>query len=145
VPRNDAATRRIPTSVNTNTHPDNNICSTATISSDIATTPNIDKANDKSPDPEPVPGLLSHALPIVEAFRAARANVLADLQIDVVDAIRQQDLSRAPCKDLALMLSTLHNLERLERGQSTSNVDIIAASIDRISRRAIHPDKVVDV
>jgi IS30 family transposase len=76
----------------------------------------------------------------VEAFKAGRADILAslqakslDLQQRIVDSLTDGDLALlSPAQkggmltSLNIMHGTLYDKERLERGQSTANVSLIA-------------------
>lgn len=58
------------------------------------------------------------------AFNECRADLLASTQSRIINSIDDDVIAKSTLRDRAHALSTLHNAERLERGQSTSNVNV---------------------
>ena len=70
-------------------------------------------------------------------WKKNKADVLSGEQKKVLVALGHQELADAPVKDLALLFKTLYEAERLERGQSTSNVAIFAKMVDKVAGERI--------
>lgn len=68
---------------------------------------------------DPSTGQLSR----VKAFREARADILAAKQMDILENVTADKMDKAGLKELASAFAVLHDHERLELGQSTTNVD----------------------
>lgn len=64
----------------------------------------------------------------LEAFKSNRADLMAMKQAQVLGALTIEDVEKASAKDKALVYGILYDKERLERGQSTSNVATILAT-----------------
>jgi len=77
--------------------------------------------------------LFIHDKSVRTAFKKNKSEVLNDLQIEVVNAIREQDLAAAPTKELASLLQVLHNAERLDDNLSTDNISIIGSIVDKVA------------
>ena len=60
----------------------------------------------------------------VDTFKSNRAEILTGLQERFVNSISDNDLARTPVGSRIQAVSQLHNMERLERGQSTANVAV---------------------
>lgn len=56
-------------------------------------------------------------------YKSARADVLAHKQSQIMEAMTPEKIASANFRDLAAGMASLHGMERLERGQSTQNVD----------------------
>jgi transcriptional regulator len=63
----------------------------------------------------------------VEAFKKHRAEVMAEKQKEVLGHLTEEKLKKANAKDLCIVYGTLYDKERLERGQSTTNVGLQAS------------------
>ena len=64
----------------------------------------------------------------LEEYKVNRADILAIKQVDCLNALTGAKLKNASVRDLTIVFGTLYDKERLERGQSTSNVATILAS-----------------
>lgn len=68
----------------------------------------------------------------VQQYTENRADILAALQRRLLVSITDDDIKRTSAAQRVTMAAILHDKERLERGQSTSNVltiDVLAADI----------------
>lgn len=95
-----------------------------------------------------VPTADSHPSDIIsrlQTFKANRADILADLQLQVIDAINNQDLRATPTKDLASLFKISYDAERLERGMSTGNIDILSKASDIIARKRLGNQSAINV
>ncbi len=61
-----------------------------------------------------------------EDFKAHRADILAGLQGKLIQSITPDDIKKAPLGSKVLAVAQLYDKERLERGQSTANIDFHA-------------------
>ena len=77
--------------------------------------------------------LFIHDESVRKAFKKNKSEVLNDLQLEVVNAIREQDLAAAPTKELASLYQVLHNAERLDDNLSTDNISIIGSIVDKVA------------
>ena len=71
----------------------------------------------------------------LDRFKKHRADLLTLKQADILRSITDKDIREASLLQRATTLGILHDKERLERGLSTSNVDIhseIRSSIERV-------------
>ncbi len=59
-----------------------------------------------------------------EYFQANKADILNKVQMMIVEQVDQKRLKGASLNNLAYAFQNFHNSERLDRGESTSNVDI---------------------
>ena len=59
-----------------------------------------------------------------EDYKSRRADVFAGLQERILRSITDEAIKRTPAIQLVTAASILYDKERLERGQSTSNVDV---------------------
>lgn len=64
----------------------------------------------------------------LEAYKTHRADLMTLKQAQVMGALTIEDIEKASAKDKALVYGIFYDKERLERGQSTSNVAVILAS-----------------
>lgn len=64
----------------------------------------------------------------LEAFKMNRGDILAGIQETVAASLTVEDIKGASVRDRTILLGTLYDKERLERGQSTQNVATILAS-----------------
>lgn len=60
----------------------------------------------------------------LEVFKQLRADILTHKQYRILDHMTEKKLKDTSIRDLSVSMSALSNMERLERGQSTSNVSI---------------------
>jgi hypothetical protein len=74
---------------------------------------------------------------VVNAFKAKRADLLTLKQAEIYSYMTPDKLNTAPLQALTTSLAILYDKERLERGQSTENIDIqqITASLEEIRKR----------
>jgi hypothetical protein len=61
----------------------------------------------------------------LEVWKEKRADILASKQATALQALDAEDIKKASPKDKALIFGILYDKERLERGQSTSNVSVL--------------------
>ena len=66
----------------------------------------------------------------LEAFKQHRADILAGRQMECLQLLTADDIKKASPRDKAIIFGTLYDKERLERGQSTSNVSLLSRLID---------------
>lgn len=84
--------------------------------------------------PQAIHRSIQHLLPTEDTaeYRKHKADILANLQskilLEVSDAPLKDLMSKQPSA-MALWFNSLYNAERLERGQSTANVDTVLHSI----------------
>lgn len=64
----------------------------------------------------------------LESFKKSRADIFAGIQETVASTLSEGDIKKASVRDRTILLGTLYDKERLERGQSTSNVATILAT-----------------
>lgn len=74
----------------------------------------------------------------LDDYKKNRADILADTQRRVLSAMSDSDIKKASGKDKALMYGIFYDKERLERGESTSNM----AGIIKVLRVADSVDQV---
>lgn len=60
----------------------------------------------------------------IKNWRRTRADLLSVKQSQMLEAMTPEKMERASVRDLAGAMVGLHGIERLERGQSTSNIDL---------------------
>lgn len=60
----------------------------------------------------------------LEEYKINRADIFAVKQIECLEHIDHARLKKASARDLAIVLGTLYDKERLERGQSTNNTSV---------------------
>lgn len=66
-------------------------------------------------------GFSIHAL---KTYKEHRADIFAHIQSQVMGGMTPEKIKAASLRDLAVAANNLHGMERLERGQATSNVNI---------------------
>jgi hypothetical protein len=64
----------------------------------------------------------------LESFKEHRADILAGIQETVLGTLTVEDIKGASFRDRTVAMGILYDKERLERGQSTSNVATILAT-----------------
>ncbi|KAB0668952.1 hypothetical protein F6V30_14030 [Oryzomonas sagensis] len=64
----------------------------------------------------------------LESFKINRADIFAGLQETVAGSFSRADIKKASVRDRTILLGTLYDKERLERGQSTQNIAVRMAS-----------------
>ena len=67
-----------------------------------------------------------HSLSLVDLrnWKRTRADLLSIKQMQIVERMTPEKMEGASLRDQAGALASLNNIERLERGQSTANIDI---------------------
>ena len=73
----------------------------------------------------------------VEVYKKNRADIFAGLQEKIVASMSGTDLEKVPFRDKTIALGVIGDKERLERGESTSNL----AGIVKVLRAADSSDK----
>lgn len=58
----------------------------------------------------------------LEKFKAHRADILAGTVQRIVSTLKDSDIKKAPFRDRVIAIGVLTDKERLERGESTSNL-----------------------
>lgn len=61
----------------------------------------------------------------LDSFKANRADVFAGIQEMVARSLNEEDIKKSSIRDRTILLGTLYDKERLERGQSTANVGVL--------------------
>lgn len=64
----------------------------------------------------------------LDSFKTHRADIFAGIQETVAASLTSGDINSASIKDRTILLGTLYDKERLERGLSTQNSAVILAS-----------------
>lgn len=62
----------------------------------------------------------------INAFKAHRADILTLKQINLLNALNEKTIAAMPGRDLVVATGILYDKERLERGQSSINIDLRA-------------------
>jgi len=92
---------------------------------------------------------LRHILPdeATEAYKAKRADILSRVQLRVLESIDDESINKAPLAARATTYGILYDKERLERGQSTSNMMSVHADLEALrgARREIQEADEIDV
>lgn len=70
---------------------------------------------------------------LVNQFRENRADILASTEALLLAAITPDKAAGSTIKDLAVSMEKLNAMERLDRGQSTSNVELLINSVEKIA------------
>ena len=76
----------------------------------------------------------------VEIWKKRKADILAGKQAAVLSLLTQDDIKKASPKDKVVMFGILNDKERLERGQSTSNVSVlfrVAEEAEKIQQEGV--------
>jgi hypothetical protein len=68
------------------------------------------------------------SLETIEEFKTNRADIFAGIQEIVARSLTEEDIKKAGVRDRTILLGTLYDKERLERGLSTQNSAVIMAS-----------------
>lgn len=81
--------------------------------------------------PQAIHNRIKDMLPIPETqvWIDHRADILANLQMKILSHVDDDRLKKAPAGSLVLAACQLYDKERLERGQSTENIDYRAQSV----------------
>jgi hypothetical protein len=74
---------------------------------------------------------------IVKTFKNNRSDLFAWMQERFVSSISDEDIKKTPVGSRVLAVAQLYDKERLETGQSSSNL-AVNLGLDTSSRRAIH-------
>lgn len=77
----------------------------------------------------------------IQSYKENRADILAGLQARIIKSITEADLSKATAYQKVGMYALLYDKERIERGQSTSNVSILTKIIQVADRQETGHDK----
>ena len=83
---------------------------------------------------------LQHFLPTqdTEEYKDKRADILAHTQLKLITQIDSKRLKKAQLRDLVVSAGILYDKERLERGQSTTNVDV---HLERADLKTLEAEK----
>ena len=65
-------------------------------------------------------------------YKSNRADIMADLQHRLLNSITDDDIKKAPIGTKILGMAQLYDKERLERGMSSENIQLIHADIAKI-------------
>ena len=60
----------------------------------------------------------------LESFKNTRADTFAAIQAKIVESLSPDAIKAASVKDRTILLGTIYDKERLERGQATSRIEI---------------------
>jgi hypothetical protein len=74
----------------------------------------------------------------VDNYLRSKADILASKQLMVLDAITPDAVDRAKLGDVAMLFDKLNMHERLQRGESTSNISMIASLVDKRAEDSLH-------
>jgi hypothetical protein len=74
----------------------------------------------------------------VDNYISSKADILASKQLMVLDAITPDAVDRAKLGDVAMLFDKLNMHERLQRGESTSNISMIASLVDKRAEDSLH-------
>lgn len=82
-----------------------------------------------------------------DAYKAMRADILSKMQLKVLETIDDESIQKAPLAARAMAFGVLYDKERLERGQSTSNMMSIHADLETLrgARRESQEADSIDV
>jgi hypothetical protein len=82
----------------------------------------------------------------VHDYKANRADILAGMQHRLLASITDGDIQKSPLGSRVLAAAQLYDKERLERGQSTDNVNVLVAGLKEMqaARWGRKVDKPVD-
>lgn len=61
---------------------------------------------------------------LIDSFKENRADIFAGIQETVAASLTEDDIKKATLRDRTILLGTLYDKERLERGQSTNNTSV---------------------
>jgi hypothetical protein len=83
----------------------------------------------------------------LELWKEKRADILAGKQATALSLLTPDDIKKASAKDKSLIFAILYDKERLERGQSTSNVSVlfrVAEEAEKIQQEGYAQGLIVD-
>lgn len=81
----------------------------------------------------------------VQRYKHDRADVLADLQLEILGSLDKECITKAPFVSRITAMAILYDKERLERGESTENVSVIVTAINDLrARRKQKPAITID-
>ena len=83
--------------------------------------------------PETVWGMMRRqgfSIRSLQAYQATKADLLAFRQSQVLEAMDHEKITQASLRDQATTFNILHNAERLERGQSTNNINVASLNME---------------
>jgi len=82
-----------------------------------------------------------------DTYKKHRADILARLQVRLLGAIDDESIKKMPAASAVLAACQLYDKERLERGQSTSNMMSVHADLEALrgARREIQEADDIDV
>ena len=80
----------------------------------------------------------------LQAYKDSRADVLAYYQQQILSSLSEADLKKASLQVKIMAFGILYDKERLERGQSTSNISAITSIIQAVHDRKPQPIVVSD-
>lgn len=83
----------------------------------------------------------------LEIWKEKRADILAGKQATALSLLTEDDIKKASAKDKSLIFAILYDKERLERGQSTSNVSVlfrVAEEAEKIQQENYQSSPVID-
>lgn len=79
----------------------------------------------------------------LESFKKSRADIFAGIQESVAASLSEEDIKKASVRDRTILLGTLYDKERLERGQSTSNQSVFFRLVEESDQARTPQDIVV--
>jgi hypothetical protein len=65
-----------------------------------------------------------------EIYKKNRADILSQAQVKILSQVDTKRLKRAGLRDISVAFGILYDKERLERGLSTANVDMVSVQAD---------------
>jgi hypothetical protein len=72
----------------------------------------------------------------LDEFKTNRADILMLKQVSALRHMSEDKFKKASARDLAVVMGILHDHERLERGESTANMDVsLLGLIGQLSER----------
>ena len=66
----------------------------------------------------------------IEVFKKNRADLFASTQRELLESFDPSDIKKMNVKDRVIALGIMYDKERLERGQSTSNLSIMTRAVE---------------
>lgn len=66
----------------------------------------------------------------LDTFKEKRADLMAHAQARTLALLTNEDIQKASARDKVIIFGTLYDKERLERGQSTSNISVLTRAIE---------------
>ena len=70
----------------------------------------------------------------IEGYKTNRADIFAGLQDRILNKLTDMALKKTPAIQLVTAASILYDKERLERGESTSNVSVLVGAIKELQQ-----------